>query len=74
MKCPHCEYEHDPHGGEWNEQEGRYINPKEGKEGNFYELPVKMERTYTCCRYYDNTIERIALYACPSCMKTFVDG
>lgn len=73
MKCPHCNYEHDPYSGEWSEQEGRYINLYEGKEGNFYELPVKMERD--CSRSWEaSTTERIALYACPSCMKTFVEN
>lgn len=60
MKCPHCNYQHG-----WSYESNHKIY---GTSGEFYELPVKMERNV-----YDLNQQRVALYACPSCMKTFVD-
>lgn len=68
MKCPHCEYEHIPEG--WDEDSGEWI-PSVGDKEGFYKLPIQMERTENA--YYDS-LQRIALYACPSCCKTFVEG
>ena len=60
MKCPHCNYVHG-----WDAESGSSI---EGKEGDFYEDPVRLERrTYS---YYSQ--ESVKLYACPSCRKAFI--
>ena len=61
MKCPHCGYHHG-----WC---GETMASIEGERGTFYHLPVELERQakYTCAK------ERINLYACPSCSKTFID-
>lgn len=69
MECPHCKYQH---GFSWyktesqDEKEFKNVN---GEDGEFYRLPVKMQRGN---RYgYDDEFE--TLYACPSCSKTFID-
>ena len=38
--------------------------------GDFYVLPIKMERESQDNRTY---IERTDLYACPACGKTFIE-
>lgn len=59
MKCPHCDYFQ---GNDWDNG-GKYV---EGEHGDFWELPVKMERgTWRP--------ETTRLYACPCCNKTFID-
>ncbi len=63
MKCPHCGYAHGYH---WEGDE--YVEVY-GDDGNFYTLPVKMER---CESDYHNA-SRVNLLACPSCTKTFID-
>ncbi len=60
MKCPHCNYED----GFNNDT----LKTAEGESGDFYELPVKMERTE-----YGFQTRRVSLYACPECSKTFID-
>lgn len=59
MKCPHCEYE-----SGWSSEKQEVV---EGKCGEFYELPVHMTRPYF---YYE---EKVKLFACPDCSKTFVE-
>lgn len=60
MKCPYCSYEHG-----WSVDKNESI---EGVRGEFYVLPIKLEREYN---YRE---ERISLYACPICNKTFILG
>lgn len=60
MKCPHCGYEHG-----WS---GESLNKIQGKAGEFYILPVQLERD----RSYGG-VDRQQLYACPECTKTFID-
>lgn len=67
MKCPHCEYEHNPYGS-YNHKTGEYGDKVMGECGGFYEHPVQMEREV------DWQTDRLRLHACPSCMKTFVEG
>jgi hypothetical protein len=59
MICPHCEYVHG-----WNSKDLKSV---EGKDGDFYKLPILVERE----GFYNS--DRRNLYACPSCFKTFVD-
>ena len=67
MKCPHCEYEYqDAH---YN-YEGTYLFPASGEEGKFYRLDAPMKR-----HVKDSSAQEFAyIYACPSCMKTFVEA
>lgn len=58
MKCPHCGYHHG-----WDSETLKDI---EGDEGEFYRLPIKLER-----QYYRQKDE-INLCGCPSCKKTFI--
>lgn len=60
MKCPHCNYQHG-----WSYESNHKIH---GANGEFYELPVKMERNTFAFEQ-----ERVSVYACPVCMKTFVE-
>jgi hypothetical protein len=69
MKCPHCEYEHDP-SGTWNDAEQDYAHGVIGDCGGFYHLPIVLERIDE--GYYQSRQTK-HLYACPSCMKTFVE-
>jgi len=57
MKCPHCDYE--------TGYDSATDQMHFAQEGEFWELPVKLERK----DWYD----KIPLYACPSCKKTFID-
>jgi len=59
MKCPHCNYEHG-----YNLTKDKDFN---GSKGNFYELPIKMERDG-----YDFRLEKAHLYGCPECEKLFI--
>lgn len=64
MKCPHCEYEDG-----WNADELKIID---GDSGQFYTLPdMKMERK---SRFNDWGFDKMDLYACPCCKKTFIDN
>lgn len=58
MKCPHCEYE--------DTNDCPRPNNLGGIEGNFYKLPVKLEREN------DYRDEQVPLYGCPSCKKVFL--
>ena len=62
MKCPHCAYEHTY--AEWDKSEGEYKRDVIGNYGGFWTHPVRM----TADDHPD-----IWMYACPSCMKTFVE-
>jgi transposase-like protein len=59
MKCPHCGYDY---------AEDKKIHEDEPYKqiGHFFKLPIDMERDH------EYETQRISLYACPSCMKTFV--
>lgn len=59
MKCPHCDYEHG-----WSSEKSKRIL---GKKGEFYAMPVKMERTYI---HYSSDVAY--MYGCPNCMKVFI--
>ena len=61
MKCPHCNYQY-----------MTYTDDGEQFDycGDFYVLPIKMERESQDNRTY---IERTDLYACPACGKTFIE-
>lgn len=61
MKCPHCGYEHG-----WS---GESMTNIQGKEGEFFYLPITLEREGN---YYG--IERVQLVGCPECKKTFTDN
>jgi protein-arginine kinase activator protein McsA len=60
MICPNCNYEHGFNVDKCDNVEGEY--------DEFYKLPVKLERR---TKWWDN--ESVSLYACPACMKTFVE-
>lgn len=62
MKCPHCDYFQ---GNDWD-NDGEYV---EGEQGDFWELPVKMERRDP---YHRFDIVAARLFACPCCKKTFI--
>lgn len=63
MKCPHCNYEHG-----WS---GELMECVIGKDGDFFKLSnqVKMTRSSECSWQGDDNRE---LFACPSCLKTFI--
>jgi len=61
MKCPNCEYK-DGWGWEGDDHK-EFI----GEEGDFYELPVKMEQMSCFCDKTKN------LYACPKCKVAFIE-
>lgn len=58
MKCPHCDYITG-----WDNDK---LESVDGKEGDFWNLPIKVERS---SMYVD---ERAALFGCPKCKKTFI--
>ena len=62
MKCPHCEYKHG-----WD---GKSMSDVEGKQGDFYTLPVEMEQYQSLGSWHGDT--RRTLYACPSCGIDFI--
>jgi hypothetical protein len=59
MKCPHCEYEHG-----WSNEKREDVK---GEHDGFYVLPVELEQRTS----WDTN--RVGLYACPACRKTFVE-
>lgn len=65
MKCPHCNY---AHGFYWDGDDPVDIC---GDEGEFYRLPIGVERERRFS--YNPEPERETLYACPKCGKTFID-
>ena len=68
MKCPNCDYKDG-----WNWEGDNVDDYKEtvGDEGQFWELPVKMEREVRFS--YDPVPERQTLYGCPACGMTFIE-
>lgn len=58
MKCPHCNYQRG-----WNSETLQFEG---GEQGDFWQLPVKLERREHFEDQYKN------LYACPACSKTFI--
>lgn len=62
MICPNCKY---AHGYDWNESD-EYVGVV-GKEGDFYDTAIKMERT----RAYADP-EQISSYGCPACKIVFI--
>lgn len=68
MKCPHCDYMHGYQNVAAPDAEIDYQDVK-GTHGSFYSLPIQLERG-TDNFFLDK--ERVTLYACPACTKTFV--
>jgi len=66
MICPHCNY---IHGSEWDEVDTSKLVKHVGDKGAFYELQLRVNRTHETCYYGEDK----TLFACPSCMKTFID-
>jgi hypothetical protein len=60
MKCPICKYEHG-----WS---GEKMKDVTGKEGDFYRLPIKLERE-------DFGMDRQTVFGCPNpkCRNVFHD-
>jgi len=63
MKCPNCDYKN---GWDWNDDD-QHVETK-GKDGDFYTLPIKVERTENI---FDTKTARV--HACPSCKVVFID-
>jgi protein-arginine kinase activator protein McsA len=59
MECPHCNYKH---GYDYHEDKDFT-----GSEGDFYELPIKMEKDGDNFRR-----EEVHVYGCPKCKITFI--
>lgn len=72
MKCPNCNYEHKPE-PTWDHKKSNYVYDEVyGRVGAFFQMPVKLERVRHENEYhYDD--DRVNLYACPSCKKTFIE-
>lgn len=69
MICPHCDYKQGYH---W--EDDNYIETI-GKEGDlrkeiFWKHPLPMERNENKWTYEN---AKAGLYACPKCMKTFIE-
>lgn len=62
MKCPHCEYKH---GYEWVKEANEKI---EGDKGDFFSLPIKMEREAPW-----EPKEEEQIYGCPNCGILFMN-
>lgn len=60
MECPHC---HHKHGSEWV---GDQLKNIDGKKGEFFRLPIKMERSGYC------DSEQETVWACPKCGILFI--
>jgi len=58
MKCPHCEYEHG-----WSNEQDAMVK---GKEGDFFHQDALLVRGR------DGEQQERKLFACPSCLKTFI--
>lgn len=63
MICPHCSYSHKEFNPETNEV-------SEGKEGDFYTLPIKLERRVD--NFYRDKEEK-SIFGCPQCNKIFME-
>ena len=62
MKCPHCEYEN-----EWDWKKGN-----SSAEGEFFELPVELQRTNREA-YSGRAKDERRIWGCPRCNKLFMD-
>ena len=64
MKCPNCEYKY---GYVWDADD---LDGKEyhGEWGEFYKLPIKLEREYD----YNPGMDQRSVYGCPSCRIVFM--
>jgi len=64
MKCPNCEYKY---GHIWDADK---LDSEEfrGEYGEFYKLPVKLERDYD----YSPGMDQRSVYGCPSCRIVFM--
>jgi len=60
MKCPHCGYSH-------KEYDFDTKTSSEGEHGDFYRLPIKIERE----EFYDHDAN--AVLGCPACKKVFMN-
>jgi len=65
MKCPHCNYT-----DEYNKNAP--AEPNEDRQGDFYKLPIKMEREDP--HSYYSSVENVPVIGCPSCRKVFLGG
>lgn len=63
MKCPNCGYIHGVH--TVSTETSFSVENVEGKCGDFYNLPIKLERD----SYYNDSKE---VFGCPSCMFVFM--
>lgn len=55
-----CGYEHG-----WSNEQDKSV---EGKEGDFFQLPIKVERT-SLTRYWED--RQVPVFACPRCSILF---
>lgn len=62
MKCKSCGYD----SGGWDSEKDEYIR---GEHGDFYKLPVEMQRESDMYPYINKT----PVYGCPSCGSIFMD-
>jgi len=67
MECPHCSYKH---GYCWDKN--NEYKEHEGEHGDFWKLPINMERQVARDYYCDGN-KTAELMACPACKKTFID-
>lgn len=66
MKCPKCNC---AHGFHWEDEEYKEVK---GILGEFWELPIKLER-HVECDYHDSGERKAVVYGCPSCKIVFHD-
>ena len=67
MNCPHCNYSDG-----WDAEKSEIID---GLKGDFFESPVKMERSElfpTLTRGF-NDRQTVVFYGCPNCGKLFIE-
>lgn len=62
MKCPHCDYT--------NGWDAETLSIVVGKEGEFYEVAGGLYAQRPTEHYLP---DKKLVYACPSCMKVFID-
>jgi hypothetical protein len=62
MRCPLCKYLVG-----YNSDTRKDEEPE---EGDFYKLPIQMERN----EYGRYPLERTTVYACPKCKQLFIEG
>jgi hypothetical protein len=64
MKCPNCEYKD---GWNWEGENIEDYKETKGKNGRFFELPIKIEREEP----YEPAIKK-SVYGCPRCNFIFM--